>query len=131
MFWFAAAFIIAPFVSALSSKGKKIDRFFETLFIGSIIAIIANILVWGFYNGTYDKVNAEITSSVVTKNVNGESSFVFTAGGSEYVYPVNDVTVKVGQPRLVVKNTAALSRWYTLFTTKDYVSNVIMTIRPS
>ena len=131
MFWFGIAVGLALVTYSLSHERDKVANFFGSLVLGSIVAFGVNVAAIGFYNTTYNYVDAPISGKVQTKVVNAEPSFVFTANGSEYVYPVSDVTVKVGEPHLLIKKTKQAPQWLTVLSTKDARTEVIVTVNPS
>lgn len=87
--------------------------------IGCIVALMVNLWVCLGWSGMDTTINAPVQGQVQTKIVNNEPSFVFSAGGHDYVIATEDVDLRAGTPRYVEKHTSDADIWWTFMPTKD------------
>lgn len=128
---FIVALVVLTIIVGITSKRKRGDNIAGTIVIGGFAVFILNLVVCAAWFGGYDEVNVPIEGTVQTKIVNSEASFVFRAGGQDYVYSTDEVTLSVGQPRLVIESTSDASNWWTLFPTEKTRREVFLTVNPS
>ena len=119
MVWFVLAILVTVFFHMLvNEKDAPV-----ALFAGFLIAFLVNVFLTGT-NGERDTVNATVTGQVELKEVNDEASYVFTAGGKDYVIPADDAEVELttGPEKYVVVSNVEHPFWISVFD-YDYVES--------
>lgn len=127
MLWFLIAVIVAIHMGIFNDD---IVEFVAWLVVGVLVAFMVNIGIGLGWTGK-DWKHYAVDGPVQTKVVNGEPSFVFRAGGQDWVLPTNATAVNVGTPELAVGHRSRPAPCWTVLELNPDSAFYTLTIRPS